>query len=77
MSKVKFKIIDGGKAIPIGNNLYKLIGRSHEEGGIGIELKDGNAKTIIEGEDKEIFEPKTHEFRVFSDSIKIGNTSLF
>lgn len=73
MSKVKFKIIDGGKAIPIGNNLYKLIGRSHEEGGIGIELKDGNAKTIIEGERDEIFEPKTHEFRMFSDSIKIGN----
>lgn len=73
MSKVKFKIIDGGKAIPIGNNLYKLIGRSHEEGGIGIELKDGNAKTIIEGEDNEIFEPKTHEFRVLSNSIKIGN----
>lgn len=73
MSKVKFKIIDGGKAIPIGNNLYKLIGRSHEEGGIGIELKDGNAKTVIEGERDEIFEPKTHEFRMFSDSIKIGN----
>lgn len=73
MNKVKFKIIDGGKAIPIGNNLYKLIGRSHEEGGIGIELKDGNAKTVIEGEDKEIFEPKNHEFRVLSNSIKIGN----
>lgn len=73
MSKVKFKIIDGGKSIPIGNNLYKLIGRSHEEGGIGIELKDGNAKTIIEAEDNEIYEPKTHEFRIFSDSIKIGN----
>lgn len=73
MSKVKFKIIDGGKAIPIGNNLYKLEGRSHEEGGIGIELTDGNAKTIIEGERDEIFEPKTHEFRMFSDSIKIGN----
>lgn len=73
MSRVKFKIIDGGKAIPIGNNLYKLIGRSHEEGGIGMELKDGNAKTIIEAEDGEDFEPKTHEFRIFSDSIKIGN----
>lgn len=73
MSKVKFKIIDGGKAIPIGNNLYKLEGRSHEEGGIGIELTDGNAKTIIEAERKEIFEPKTHEFRIFSDSLKIGN----
>lgn len=73
MSKVKFRIVDGGKAIPIGNNLYKLIGRSHEEGGIGIELKDGNAKTIIETERDEIFEPKTHEFRVLSNSIKIGN----
>ena len=73
MSKVKFKIIDGGKAIPIGNNLYKVIGRSHEEGGIITELKDGNAKTIIEAEDNEIYEPKTHEFRIFSDSIKIGN----
>ena len=73
MNKVKFKIIDGGKAIPIGNNLYKLIGRSHEEGGIGIELKDGNAKTIIEAERKEIFEPKAHEFRIFSNSLKIGN----
>ena len=73
MSKVKFKIIDGGKAIPIGNNLYKLEGRSHEEGGIGIELRDGNAKTIIEAEDGEDFEPKAHEFRIFSNSVKIGN----
>lgn len=73
MSKVKFKIIDGGKAIPIGNNLYKLEGRSHEEGGIGIELTDGNAKTIIEAERKEIFEPKAHEFRILSNSLKIGN----
>ena len=48
MSKVKFRIIDGGKAIPIGNNLYKVVGRSHEEGGVITELKDGNAKTIIE-----------------------------
>lgn len=73
MSKVKFKIIDGGKAIPIGNNLYKLKGRSHEEDGIDIELKDGNAKTIINAERDEIFEPKTHEFRIFSNSLKIGN----
>ena len=33
-----FKITDGGYAQPLGRNLYLLIGRSHEQGGIGMKF---------------------------------------
>ena len=34
------KVVRGGKAIPLGNNLYYMQGKKHEQGGIDLGADD-------------------------------------
>lgn len=63
MPKMKPKVVNGGKAVDIGNNLYYMNGRKHSQGGIDIGK---NPKTGLEVEDGEIVETRPDSLRVFS-----------
>lgn len=56
-------IVRGGRAIPVGKDLYLLQGRTHEQGGIDIGK---NPRTGIEAEGGEIVQMKPNELRVHS-----------
>lgn len=59
--KIKPNIVSGGSAIDLGNGLFYLRGRTHEEGGIDI---GSNPETGIEAENGEIYD--VYKGRVFS-----------
>lgn len=56
-------IIGGGIAIPIGNNMYYMKGRKHEQGGIDIGPNNNNG---LEVEGEEVVQVKPNELKVFS-----------
>lgn len=56
-------VVRGGTAIPIGDNLFYMQGRKHEQGGIDI---GDNAKTGLEVEGGEVIETSPNSIRVFS-----------
>lgn len=66
MSKVNRKnipnVISGGIATPLGNNMYLMIGRTHEQGGIDI----GNTKRGLEVENGEVLKANKKSVKVFS-----------
>lgn len=66
MSKVKRtnipNVIAGGIATPLGNNMYLMIGRTHEQGGIDI----GNTKNGLEVENGEVLKTNKKSVKVFS-----------
>lgn len=55
-------VISGGIAAPLGNNMYLMIGRTHEQGGIDI----GNAKNGLEVENGEVLKANKKSVKVFS-----------
>lgn len=55
-------VISGGIATPLGNNMYLMIGRTHEQGGIDI----GNAKRGLEVENGEVLKANKKSVKVFS-----------
>ena len=55
-------VIAGGIATPLGNNMYLMIGRTHEQGGIDI----GNAKRGLEVENGEVLKANKKSVKVFS-----------
>lgn len=67
MSKQRKRIVPnvvrGGTAIPIGDNLFYMQGRKHEQGGIDI---GDNAKTGLEVEGGEVLQTSPNSIRVFS-----------
>lgn len=63
MTKLKPKVIRGGKANTIGDNLYYMTGRKHSQGGIDI---GADPKTGIEVESGEVVQTSPKELRVFS-----------
>ena len=67
MSKQRKRIVPnvvrGGAAIPIGDNLYYMKGRKHEQGGIDI---GNNAKTGLEVEGGEVVQTSPKSIKVFS-----------
>ena len=72
MTKMKPKVVNGGKAVDIGNNLYYMNGRKHSQGGIDIGK---NPKTGLEVEDGEIVETRPDSLRVFSAQPIINGNS--
>lgn len=56
-------VVDGGIAIPIGNNMYYMKGRKHEQGGIDIGPNNNNG---LEVEGEEVVQVKPNELKVFS-----------
>ena len=72
MPKMKPKVVNGGKAVDIGNNLYYMNGRKHSQGGIDIGK---NPKTGLEVEDGEIVETRPDSLRVFSAQPIINGNS--
>ena len=57
-------VVGGGIAIPIGNNMYYMKGRKHEQGGIDIGPNNNNNGLEVEGE--EVVQVKPNELKVFS-----------
>lgn len=55
-------VISGGIATPLGNNMYLMIGRTHEQGGINI----GNTKRGLEVENGEVLKTNKKSVKVFS-----------
>lgn len=55
-------VIAGGIATPLGNNMYLMIGRTHEQGGIDI----GNTKRGLEVENGEVLKANKKSVKVFS-----------
>ena len=55
-------VVGGGIAIPIGNNMYYMKGRKHEQG--GIDIGPNNNGLEVEGE--EVVQVKPNELKVFS-----------
>lgn len=55
-------VISGGIATPLGNNMYLMIGRTHEQGGIDI----GNTKNGLEVENGEVLKTNKRNVKVFS-----------
>lgn len=55
-------VISGGIATPLGNNMYLMIGRTHEQGGIDI----GNTKRGLEVENGEVLKANKKSVKVFS-----------
>lgn len=55
-------VIAGGIATPLGNNMYLMIGRTHEQGGIDI----GNTKRGLEVENGEVLKTNKKFVKVFS-----------
>ena len=55
-------VISGGIATPLGNNMYLMTGRTHEQGGIDI----GNAKGGLEVENGEVLKTNKKSVKVFS-----------
>ena len=55
-------VISGGIATPLGNNMYLMIGRTHEQGGIDI----GNTKRGLEVENGEVLKTNKKSVKVFS-----------
>jgi hypothetical protein len=60
---IKPNVVNGGKAIPIGDNFYLMRGRKHAQGGIDI---GANPKTGIEVEDGEVMHLTKKSTKVFS-----------
>lgn len=56
-------VVGGGIAIPIGNNMYYMKGRKHEQGGIDIGPNNNNG---FEVEGEEVVQVKPNELKVFS-----------
>lgn len=56
-------VVGGGIAIPIGNNIYYMKGRKHEQGGIDIGPNNNNG---LEVEGEEVVQVKPNELKVFS-----------
>ena len=56
-------IVGGGIAIPIGNNMYYMKGRKHEQGGIDIGPNNNNG---LEVEGEEVVQVKPNELKIFS-----------
>lgn len=56
-------VVRGGTAIPIGDNLFYMQGRKHEQGGIDI---GDNAKTGLEVEGGEVIQTSPKSIKVFS-----------
>lgn len=56
-------VVGGGIAIPIGNNMYYMKGRKHEQGGIDIGPNNNNG---LEVEGEEVVQVKPNELKVFS-----------
>lgn len=65
MSKkiIKPKVVNGGRAIPLGNNFYYMQGRKHEQGGIDIGADDKNG---LEVEGGEVIHASKNSIKVFS-----------
>lgn len=55
-------VISGGIATSLGNNMYLMIGRTHEQGGIDI----GNTKNGLEVENGEVLKANKKSVKVFS-----------
>lgn len=55
-------VISGGVATPLGNNMYLMIGKTHEQGGINI----GNTKRGLEVENGEVLKANKKSVKVFS-----------
>lgn len=56
-------VVGGGTAVPIGNNMYYMKGKKHEQGGIDIGPNNSNG---IEVEGEEVVQVKPNELKVFS-----------
>lgn len=56
-------VVGGGIAIPIGDNMYYMKGRKHEQGGIDIGPNNNNG---LEVEGEEVVQVKPNELKVFS-----------
>lgn len=55
-------VISGGIATPLGNNMYLMIGRTHEQGGIDV----GNTKNGLEVENGEVLKANKKSVKIFS-----------
>lgn len=64
-------VISGGIATPLGNNMYLMIGRTHEQGGIDI----GNTKNGLEVENGEVLKASRDNVRVYSAKPILNGTS--
>lgn len=64
-------VISGGIATPLGNNMYLMIGRTHEQGGIDI----GNTKRGLEVENGEVLKANKKSVKVFSAKPIINGNS--
>lgn len=71
-SNLKPNIVRGGRAIDLGNNLYLMKGRKHNQGGIDI---GSNPKTGIEVEGNEVVQTTPSSLRVFSAQPILGGIS--
>ena len=63
MSKIKPNIVRGGRAIDLGNNLFYMSGKKHNQGGIDIGQ---DAKTGLEVEGGEVVQITPQSLKVFS-----------
>jgi len=66
------KVVRGGTAIPLGDNLYYMSGRKHEQGGIDIGK---NPRTGMEVEGGEIIQTSPSQMKVFSSVPFLGGKS--
>ena len=71
-TNLKPNIVRGGHAIDLGNNLYLMSGRKHNQGGIDIGK---NPKTGIEVEGNEVVQTTPSSLRVFSAQPILGGIS--
>lgn len=63
MTRFKPKVVRGGRATHIKDNLYYMSGRKHEAGGIDIGK---NPRTGLEVEDEEVVQTDSNGLKVFS-----------
>lgn len=72
MTRFKPKVVSGGRATHIKDNLYYMSGRKHEAGGIDIGK---NPRTGLEVEDGEVIQTDSNGLKVFSAQPIINGNS--
>lgn len=68
----KIRVTDGGRDYYIGDGLHQVVGRSHEQGGVGYKVNGEE----IELENGEVWDKQGNSMRVFSDTIGINGKSF-
>ena len=68
----KIRVTDGGIDYYIGDGLHQVVGRSHEQGGVGYRVNGEE----IELENGEVWDKQGDSMRVFSDTIGINGKSF-